>query len=891
MVRNFQATFILLILSYSISYAYNYMPVVKSYDKEAYSASRQNWDIETDSKGIVYIANDQGLLRYVFGEWELAKTSNNDIIRSICVDKDTVWCAGAHDYGYFVKESPKKMKYHWLGNITDGIVWDIECQDNFVYYQTEGRIIAYDRQIKRSYTIEVNNGFWDLAHWNDQIWTVDRLGNIGYLKGYKFIVATGINAILKWEIRKLFEHNDELYILVFDGRLFKFNGKVIEQVQLPKSIEEEACFCANSYEDNKILLGTISKGLLEVDLDHNTVKHPITRDNGLLDNTVLAIGKDMNGNVWLGLDFGLAFIEMQNPLKNIFEGGATYTILDDAQTTYLATNKGLFYSKGKVPFKMLDGSDGQTWNLRKIGTQIYVCHNKGVFTLKDESLHPVWTGNGVVDIARFSDSPYFLVSTYSGLRLVALKDDQFSQLKPIDGWFTKLEYDTDNACVWAIADQTGMLQFKLNSEGEIERQDFSSIKDVFKGESGLVFYDNQRLLSFKNEKFQTINEKPFSSITGSNITTLDFEKNGNYIAYVQDGYPNLLSNLYDGNFYSYQKLLSSLRNSLLKDYEFIQLHNKELRIATEKGVTTFNAKASNTVPVTKSVISKIIVSENNAIDSYMYPYMSKELSLKKGHKGLIFHFGTNKSSSDLAEFRFKLLPFEQEWSQWSTSRIVKEYSEVRGGDYQFALQCRLNGGAVEESSIQIHIEKYWYQTKLVLLPILLLLIITIALISMIMRHKQELKLKKEQKAHQDELAVKTLGFKNEQLLQYTEVISSKNEFLNQLKDGLSRMRNADAKRWENKIEDEVNKEKKNFLFHKLFSEVHQDFINRLTSKHTILTANDIRIVSFIRINLGTKEIANLMNISPKSVDIARYRLRKKLDLAHEDDLNKYIREI
>lgn len=245
----------------------------------------------------------------------------------------------------------------------------------------------------------------------------------------------------------------------------------------------------------------------------------------------------------------------------------------------------------------------------------------------------------------------------------------------------------------------------------------------------------------------------------------------------------------------------------------------------------------------------------------------------------------------MAEYRFKLYPFEKNWSQWSSNRSIKEYSNIKGGNYDFQLQCRLNGGEITESNMLITIKKHWYQTLWVLLPILLLLLASIAVITKILRHRSELKIKKELKVHKEELAQKTIGYKNEQLLQYTEVISDKNDFLSQLKDGLSRMRNTEARHWENKIEEEVNKEKKNFLFHKLFSEVHQDFINRLTEKHTSLTANDIRIISFIRINLGTKEIANLMNISPKSVDIARYRLRKKLDLAHENDLNKYIRDI
>jgi len=71
-------------------------------------------------------------------------------------------------------------------------------------------------------------------------------------------------------------------------------------------------------------------------------------------------------------------------------------------------------------------------------------------------------------------------------------------------------------------------------------------------------------------------------------------------------------------------------------------------------------------------------------------------------------------------------------------------------------------------------------------------------------------------------------------------------------------------------------------------EVHQDFIKKLTTDFPHITDYEKRLATFIRLNLSTKEIATLMNISPKSVEVARYRLKKALGLGKDDNLISYI---
>ena len=94
-----------------------------------------------------------------------------------------------------------------------------------------------------------------------------------------------------------------------------------------------------------------------------------------------------------------------------------------------------------------------------------------------------------------------------------------------------------------------------------------------------------------------------------------------------------------------------------------------------------------------------------------------------------------------------------------------------------------------------------------------------------------------------------------------------------------------------KIDSYMNDKENHELFEKYFNTIHDGFYTRLLQRHPGLTPNEMRICAYIKLNLNTKEIAAYMNISPSSVEIARHRLRKKMELASEVNLQHYISAI
>ena len=93
------------------------------------------------------------------------------------------------------------------------------------------------------------------------------------------------------------------------------------------------------------------------------------------------------------------------------------------------------------------------------------------------------------------------------------------------------------------------------------------------------------------------------------------------------------------------------------------------------------------------------------------------------------------------------------------------------------------------------------------------------------------------------------------------------------------------------IDKNLNNEDDWAFFEEAFNNADKDFLKKVKAKHPSLTPNDLKLCAYLRLNLSSKEIAPLLNISYKSVEVKRYRLRKKMGLPHESSLTNYILEI
>ena len=142
-----------------------------------------------------------------------------------------------------------------------------------------------------------------------------------------------------------------------------------------------------------------------------------------------------------------------------------------------------------------------------------------------------------------------------------------------------------------------------------------------------------------------------------------------------------------------------------------------------------------------------------------------------------------------------------------------------------------------------------------------------------------------------------IDYKNNELASATMHLLNKNEFVQGVKKRLEVMVKDD-----NTSKDEMKRILKTidrnlqeddswnqFAFH--FDQVHGDFLKSLSTEEIKLTPQETKLAAYLRMSMSSKEIANLMNISVRGVELARYRLRKKLKLDRDQNLIEFLLDL
>ena len=134
------------------------LPDVINYSKQSYSAGLQNWDIKQDKNGIIYIANNEGLLSFDGKYWNLFPLPNKTIVRSVEIGSDNkIYVGGQDELGYFTPGINGRLAYHSLTKLIPdkdksfGDVWDIIFFHKDLYVRSTNKIFKFTNESVATY--------------------------------------------------------------------------------------------------------------------------------------------------------------------------------------------------------------------------------------------------------------------------------------------------------------------------------------------------------------------------------------------------------------------------------------------------------------------------------------------------------------------------------------------------------------------------------------------------------------------------------------------------------------------------------------------------------------------------------------------------------------------
>jgi DNA-binding CsgD family transcriptional regulator len=161
-----------------------------------------------------------------------------------------------------------------------------------------------------------------------------------------------------------------------------------------------------------------------------------------------------------------------------------------------------------------------------------------------------------------------------------------------------------------------------------------------------------------------------------------------------------------------------------------------------------------------------------------------------------------------------------------------------------------------------------------------------------MNSLKDLELQKELMQLKNEKLNIDIEARNRELAVSTMSMIKKNNILNEFKEDLLKLNtDSNLNPLLKKIDNSINDKEDWKFFEEAFNHADKDFFKKVKALHPELTSNDLRLCVYLRLNLSSKEIAPLLNITHRSVEVKRYRLRKKMGLSHDISLTNYILEL
>ncbi len=942
---------------------------VQNYSKEVYKAGTQIWSIAQDQSGIMYFGNNAGLLTFDGSSWRTYEIPNHSIVRSVLIPGDgRIYVGASNDFGYFYPDAAGQLEYHSLlskipAEYRDfGEVWKIASHlggyifhsFNAVFFYKDEKIdlISFNRVFHFSFAVdgnfyvrEIGKGLYKLSGLNFTL--------VNYTEDFG---NTTVMSILPYDENTLLVVTREKGIfLVDDLGITRFAG------ELQSYFEENQIFSAIAIDEEYMAFGTVQDGVVILDHKGSLIQR-INRDRGLQNNTVLCLFADKQKNLWLGLDNGIDYIQLNSPLSNLAyqnDVGAVYAIEKNGSSLYLGTNQGLFYTKwppseplqnDKMVFQFIDGLQGQVWALSNLRNSILVGHDKGTYTINDNQFKQISNYQGGWSFITIPGNPVNIIEgTYAGLLVYEYKlvhgKPGWKFLRRIPGFYQsckQIQFDK-KGFLWIGHSYKGIYRLKIDEA-------LDTITEIrhYTEESGLPTTYNLNVLKFYDrliigseggiylydDKTDTFHrDETLSALFDNrNVYNLIDDVNGDCWFFMNKEM-GILKPTFDGNYSKIFLPFLPIRNKLITSYECVYTIDKSnVLISTESGVIHFDPtygkiyNDSYKVEIRRVEIlpdSLLFGGHNLPGTVSMIPEIdNKYNALRFTYSALFYEIPGN------TEYSIMLEGYDKDWSEWSRIQ-EKEFTNLHEGSYRFRVKARNIYGTISEAQpYDFIVLPPWYRSSLafIFFSIFLIAVIGVTIIFVIkkiekekqtLKEKQKITLREKEKVYAEE-ALKAeqeiiklrnekleaenqknlteLDSKTKELASIAMQITYKNELLNQVKQKLIRvsgkMLHRESKQ---QVADLIKTLEKDLLdredwekFEIHFDQVHEDFLKKLRKSFPELTPKDLRLCAYLKMNLSSKEIAPILNISVRGVEISRYRLRKKMGLPRDTNLNDFM---
>lgn len=830
-----------------------------------------------------------------------------------------------------------------------GNIWRIYENDNILYWQADGVVL---KCLNGKYTLISADSKIDCSNLVNGILYIGTNKGVRILIGNTFFPLPGAKALDTKRIRGIVPYKKGVIIATAYDGLYYWDGKVLVPfiTGIEAFMSQNEIFSIASSK-NLIALGTVHMGLIMINTSTMQVKY-FNENNGLQNNTVLSLGFDCRDNLWAGLDNGIDYICMNSPLSNLYSYpysyGAGYSAILSNNYLYLGTNRGLYYthypvslSDKVINISQVPQSSGQVWDLSKVGNDVFCLHDRGIFLVKGETMERIGTISGVWNCKAMINNPEkVLLGMYDGIYLMQKEQGEWKPKKKLEGMnesAENFEIESDHV-LWLHNNDNGLLRIDFDLANFRVKQikyygkekGLPSNKNVYVNKiANKIYFTTPKGIYKYNAASDVVELSPeMSNLLPGTKSYLKLYQYGNSILSLSKGEVDISS--LDKYKHPKGKTFFSIEHpsiELVSGFEkLVPLSESEVIIPNDYGFALLKVPSKNT-PLLRPAVHIRAVYLTYPSDSLIYSdnFLGKNYVPEIPYYRNSIRFDYNLFSfthGEEASFRYRFKD-QKDWSDY-TSSLTKEFSNLAEGEYTFQVEAVFADGTATIDEFKFVILPPWYRSSVAYLFYFILFLFFLWYLYRwddlrVKRKKRQAVLEKDRELFQKEKEFEKenarkehqimelekekleydLQHKSQEMANLMINFVRKNEMLTEIKHELfkviSTLKGENTKQPKqmlmvvsSKIDSNIQSDEVLKRIEEQFDLIHNNFMKRLSEKHPDLSTNERMMCAYLKMNLSSKEIAPLLNISLRGVETIRYRLRKKFELERDESLIDYL---
>lgn len=896
-------------------YAQELLPFVENYSKSDYQGDNQIWNVAQGNDDAMYFANNHYLLRYNGVKWEKYLLPNKTIIRSIMVGGEKIYSGSYKEFGYWNRKDGK-MNYVSIskGNKVfdeneNEEIWKIFKFEDKIYFQSFNILFIYDGKFIKKVKLPFLISYCFIV--DKQLLIASVENGVFRMKNSKVEKIKGWGVLENNVIHSIEKYKNKTYIFTKKNGVYIEENGVLSAWKNPlnETLKTANVNVAKFINNNKLVIGTASQGIYVLDLKTDSYKN-INRNNVLMNNSILSIGLDKENDLWLGLDNGIAHIEVNSAISIFSDNsgvlGSVYSVATTDKGYLMASNHGVFKYENKQ-FTSIPSLHGQAWNISKINNKYLIGHNEGTFIYENGTFSNLNDKNGGWNLTKSNIDNSYLQATYSGITIYNDGNDLTKKVD-IDGLLKPIKYIAQNKKneIWAADNYRGLYRIQLNENDETIAVENVSQRNKIANDFGVkIFEFRTEILFLIHNSWYTYNsitnQLEMNELFNSNFRNISdiVAIDNNHFMVLKEG---LLYPIYaDGNKFVW--------NSIQEKYYKGKIINDNLKIFKNKDRYLLNLddgfislQLANNAKADQKIRIEAFNNENLIDDQSKIKYNS-ELSINV----ISGMYGAEKPSL------FYKIDESSDFIRIKDGMIV--LNNLDNGNHILNIYNHDGLEFTKVSSFGFAVSKPWYFSFWMVL-LYFCLVGTILYVYYKwnkIRYVQKLELREEELKHQKKILEIELKAENElnsqeyekhilelELQSKSSEVAGKSLSIAKQSEMIEKIQGIlESETDFNKLKSEIKKAIKiNAVnkhewetFESNLNQIHNEFIINLNKKFPNLTSKDIKLCIYLKMNLTSKEIAPMMNISFRGVELHRYRLRKKLNLVQDDNLSKFLLSI